>query len=67
MAFEIVLTGVPHSTVRKHIVDVVGRERVMVEAGHLVVSAPDQSAVVGLINTINGLGCGISEVRRPVS
>jgi hypothetical protein len=64
MAFEIVLVGIPHVTVHKRIVDVIGRERVSIEADHLVVVVPDQPAAVGAINTINQLGCDIAEVRR---
>ena len=63
MAFQIVLEN-PHSTVRKRIVDVVGRDRVAVDGDHLVVSLPDQPAVVGVINAVNDLGCDIEAVRR---
>ena len=64
MSFEIVLVGIPHVTVRKRIVDVIGRERVSVHSDRLVVVVPDQPAAVGAINTINQLGCEIAEVRR---
>lgn len=64
MAFEIELVGIPHLTVRKRIVDVLGRDRVSVESDHLVVVVPDQPAAVGAINTINRLGCDIAAVRR---
>lgn len=61
--FEIVLDN-PHTTVRKRIVDVVGRDRVAVDGDRLVVSLPDQPAVVGVINAVNDLGCDIEAVRR---
>jgi hypothetical protein len=64
VAFEIELVGVPHLTIRKRIVDVVGSDRVSVEADHLVVVVPDQPAAVGVINTINQLGCDIAAMRR---
>ena len=66
MAFEIVIAGTPHSTVRKRIVDLIGSERVAVGSGCLVVVVPDQPAAVGAINVINDLGCDIASMRvRP--
>lgn len=64
MAFEILLTGVPHAAVCRQLVELIGAERVSVADGHLVLSAPDQAAVVGVLNSVNEFGCTIHTVRR---
>jgi hypothetical protein len=64
MAFEIVLSGVPQGSLRHRIADLVGVDRMSVVDGHLVVSLPDQVAVVGVLHSINALGCDVDAVRR---
>jgi hypothetical protein len=64
MYYEIVLCGVPPGPLRHRVAELVGDERLRVEDGHLVVALPDQSALVGVLHTINELGCDVDVVRR---
>lgn len=64
MSYEIVLRGVPPGSLRHRVAELVGDERLRVEDGQLVVALPDQSALVGVLQTINELGCDVDVVRR---
>lgn len=64
MAFEIVLRGAPQGALRHRIADLVGADRLHVVDGHLVVSLPDQVAVVGVLQSLSALGCDVDAVRR---
>jgi hypothetical protein len=63
MAFEIVLSGVRHVTIRQQVVDLVGLDRVASDQDQLVVVVPDQPAAIGVLNAINDLGCELRSIR----
>jgi hypothetical protein len=64
MPFEIVLSSVPHATLRRQIIDTIGLDRVSFGADRAVLAAPDQPAAIGILTLLNELGLDIEALRR---
>lgn len=64
MAFDIEVAGTLQHTVRRRLSDIVGPEAVHDRHGHVVVSAGDQAAMIGVLHRLNDLGLDIERVER---
>ena len=64
MAFAIEVAGTLQRTVRHRLVELVGDDAVDERAGHIVVSATDQSAMIGILHRLNDLGLDIARIER---
>jgi len=64
MAFDIEVAGSLRRTVLHRRVELVGDDAVAERAGHVVVSANDQAAMIGLLHQLNDLGLDIDRIQR---
>ena len=64
MAFDIELTGTLPGTIRRRLTELVGDDAVDERSGHLVVTARDQAAMIGVLHRLNDLGLDIHRVER---
>jgi hypothetical protein len=64
MAFDIEVAGTLQRTVRRRLSEIVGGDAVREWQGHIVVSAGDQAAMIGLLHRLNDLGLDIQRIER---
>jgi hypothetical protein len=64
MAFDIEVAGTLQQTIRHRLVELVGDNAVAERAGRTVVSARDQSAMIGILHRLNDLGLDIDRIER---
>jgi hypothetical protein len=64
MAFDIEVAGSLERTVRRRLADIVGDDAVRDRHGHVVVSAGDQAAMIGVLHSLNDLGLDIERIER---
>jgi hypothetical protein len=64
MAFDIEVAGTLRRTVLHRLVELVGDDAVAERGGHVVVSANDQAAMIGLLHRLNDLGLDIDRIQR---
>lgn len=64
MTFEIEVAGRLRRTVRHRLAELVGGAAVAERAGHLVVSAGDQAAMIGILHHLNDLGLDVDRIER---
>ena len=64
MAFDIEVAGMLQRTIRHRLVELVGDDAVAERGGHIVVSARDQSAMIGILHRLNDLGLDIDRIER---
>ena len=63
MRYSIVVKGEPGAALRSVLVDAIGAEAVEVGTDSLVVSLPDQSALVTAMSRLHDLGLAVDQVR----
>jgi len=64
MTFAITVDGAAQLPIRHRLIELVGGDAVSEQGGQLVVSAPDQAAMLGLLYRLDDLGLGIARVER---
>jgi hypothetical protein len=64
MAFTIEVAGRLQRTVRHRLVELVGDDAVVERAGHIVVTARDQAAMIGVLHRLNDLGLDIDRIEQ---
>jgi hypothetical protein len=64
MAFDIEVAGTLQRTVRRRLADIVGDDALHDRQGHVVVSAGDQAAMIGVLHRLNDLGLDIQRIER---
>ena len=64
MAFDIEVGGRLPGTVRTRLVELVGDDAVAERGGHIVVTARDQAAMIGVLHRLNDLGLEIDRIER---
>jgi hypothetical protein len=64
MAFDIEVAGTLRRTVLHRLIELVGDDAVVERGGHIVVSAGDQAAMIGLLHRLNDLGLDIDRIQR---
>lgn len=64
MAFDIEVAGTLPRPVRRRLVELVGDDAVAERAGHIIVTARDQAAMIGVLHRLNDLGLDIDRIER---
>ena len=64
MPFAIEVAGTLPRAVRMGLVDLVGDEGLVERGGRTVLSARDQSAMIGIVHRLNDLGLDIDRIER---
>jgi hypothetical protein len=64
VGFDIEVTGMLPRPVRHRLVELVGEDAVAERGGHIVITARDQAAMIGVLHRLNDLGLDIDRIER---
>ncbi len=64
MGFDIEVTGTLPRPVRHRLVELVGDDAVTERGGHIIITARDQAAMIGVLHRLNDLGLDIDRIER---
>ena len=64
MAFDIEVGGMVPATMQHRLAEIVGDDAVSERGGHVVITARDQSAMIGVLHQLNDLGLDIGRIER---
>jgi hypothetical protein len=64
MGFDIEVVGTLPGPIRHRLVELVGDDAIAVRGGHIVVTARDQAAMIGVLHRLNDLGLDIDRIER---